>query len=344
MDQEINELLEINRTAIHLNLSNQNLRPSNVQPILKALQHQKCLLKLDLSNNFIQNEGIKFLSQTLVTLKQLELLDLSGNMVTESGIEQLCNVLSKSPNPIEIKRLQLSFNPIQSTSLKFVSALCQNVNVTSLSLTFCELTDANRLDQLSTVRSLDISYNHLTSDGFKGFLRKMNPGITEMLNLEHCTSEPELSDSLVQFISSGCYASLKEINLAGLNFSENEILDVLRSVEKCEQLKAINLSNQKHLTFLTLKYLLFTMESRCLEDVKLVGCKNLLNPSNMFNYQHIDGQRVNLLRSVELSIPKATTEVSTREGFIEKMKDLWDAVSGYRGKIEHDKNILRLTL
>lgn len=325
-------------------MSNQNLRPSTVQPIFKALQHQSSLLKLDLSCNYIQNEGIKFLSQTLVTLKHLDLLDVSSNMVTARGIEQLYNALGKASNPIEIKRLQLSFNPIQSQSLKFVSALCQHNNIESLSLTSCDLTDANRLEQLSTVKCLDISYNHLTSEGFRGFLGKMNPGITETLNLERCTSEPSLGDSLVQFIRSGCYASLKEINLAGLNFSENEILDVLGSTEKCEQLKIIDLSHHKQLTFLSLRYLFFSMESRTLEHVKLIGCKNLQNPLNMFNYPNIDGQRVNLLRSVELSVPKASTEFSTREGFIEKMKDFWDAVSGYRGKVENDENILRLTL
>ena len=340
----MNELFEINGLASYLNLSNQNLRPSNVQPILKALQHQSCLLDLDLSNNFIQNEGIKFLSHTLVTLKQLQSLNVSGNMVTEGGIEQLCNVLTKSPNPIEIKRLQLSFNPLQSTSLKFVSALCQNKSVVSLSLTSCELTESSKLDPITTVRCLDISYNHLTSEGFKGFLRKINPSIAEILNFQRCTSEPAIGECLVQFINSGCYASLKEINLAGLNFNENEILDILRSLEKCEQLNAIDLSYLKHLTFLSLKYLLFGMESRSVIEVKLIGCKNLQNPSNMFNYQNIDGQRGNFLRSIELSVPKAATESSTREGFIEKMKDLWDVVSGYRGKVEQDKNILRLTL
>lgn len=343
MDQDINELLENNRAAVHLDLSNQNLLPSFVQPIFKAIQHQSCLLELDVSSNFIQDEGIKYLSQTLITLKQLHLLNVSGNMVTENGVEHLCNVLARSQTPIEIKRLELSFNPIQSSSLKFVSTMCRCKNIISLSLTSCELTEVNRLEQLTTVKCLDISYNHLTSEGFKGFLNKLNPSIIETLNLERCSSVPSLGNTIVQFVSSGCYASLREINFSGLNFTENEILDILRSVEKCQQLKAIDLSHQKNLTFMTLKYILFNMESQCIEEVKLIGCKSLQNPSHMFNYQNIDEQRVNLLRSVELSVPKVS-ELSTREGFIEKMRDLWDAVSGYRGQVVQDKNILRLIL
>lgn len=343
MDQEINELLEINHSAIHIDLSNQNLNPTTAQPILKALQHQSCLLELNLSSNFIQNDGIKFLSQALVTLKQLQLLDISGNMLTESGLEHLCNALVKSQNPVEIMRLSLSFNPIKSNSLKFISNLCQGKGINELSLRSCELTDASRLDQLSTVKSLDISYNHFTGDGFKAFLRKINPGVIETLNLERCSSEAGLGDSISQFISSGCFASVKEINLAGLNLSENEILGILRTAEKCEQLQSLDLSYQKHLTCLSLKYLLFSLESRCLVRVKLIGCKNLQSTSSMFNFSNIDGHRHCHLRNIQLSMPGLQTELTAREDYVQKMKELWDVVSGCRGKVEHDKSLLRLT-
>lgn len=342
VDQEINELLEINHSAIHLDLSNQNLCPSTVQPIFKALQHQSCLVELDLSSNFIQNEGVKFLSQTLVTLKHLKLLDLSGNMLTESGLENLCNALTKSQNPVEIRRLKLSFNPINSSSLKFVSSLCQSKSTDTLTLMFCELTDANRLDQLCTVKNLDVSYNHLTFNGFKELLSKISPGTIETLNFERCSSENGLGDTTAQFISTEAYKSLKEINLAGMNFNENEILEILRSVEKCERLTALDLSYQKHLTSLSLKYLLFGLESRCLERVKLIGCKNLQITSSMFNFSNIDGYRQCRLRNVQLSMPTLQADLTVNENFVRLMKELWDVVSGCRGKVEHDKSLLSL--
>lgn len=337
----MNELLEINCEAIHLDLSNQNLRSSSARPILKALQHQSFLLQLDLSDNFLQNDGIKFLSQTLVTLKQLQSLDVSGNMMTESGFEYFCNALTKSHNPSEIRQLKLSFNPIGSNSLRMIGRLCQTKNITSLSMTSCDLTDLGGLDQLLSLQRLDISYNHLTSDGFKGFLRKLNPGIIEALNFERCSAAPDVGESLVQFINSGCYGTLKEINLSGLNLNENEILDILRTVEKCEQLNSLDLSNQQQLTFLSFKFLLFSMDSKCLERVKLIDCKNLRDSSHLFNPPHVDIQRRTCLKNIQLSLPRALTESATKD-FIEKMKELWDNATARQGKLEQETKILRL--
>lgn len=338
MDHELNELLDVNRSAICLDLSNQNLCSMTVRPVLKALQHQSCLLQLNLSDNFIQNEGIKFLTQTLVTLKQLQSLSVCGNLVTETGVELLCNNLTKSQFPSEIKQMKLSYNPIKSSSLKHVSILCQIKSVESLSLASCELTDAIRLDQLATVKSLDLSYNHLTGDGFRQFLRKLNPGIIENLNLERCSVAAGLGESIVQFISSGCCASLKEINLAGMNFTENEVLDILRSLEKCEQLKHLDFSYQRQLTFLSVKYILLNMESRCLERVKLIGCQSLQSPLSLFNLQNIDETRRSYLKNVQFTLPRSDAKTE----FVDKMKEMWNIVSGFRGRINHDKNVLHL--
>lgn len=259
-------------------------------------------------------------------------------MITESGLEFFCNALAKSPNPSDLKQLKFSFNPIQSTSLKHVSSLCQSKNVASLSLQCCELTDANRLDQITTVKCLDISYNHLTREGFKGFLAKLNPGNVEVLNFERCSSEPFLGASIAQFIASGCYATLNEINLSALNLTENEILDILRSLEKCEQLRSLDFSHQKQLTFLTLKYLLVSMRNPSLVQLKLIGCRSLQSPSNI--HYNNDGHRQTHLRNVQLSLPVQ----EARDDFVQKMKALWDDVSGCRGKINQEKNALHLLL
>jgi Leucine Rich repeat len=336
-------LLEVNRSAVHLDLSNQNLHPSTIRPILKALQHQNSLLQVDLSSNFIGDEGLKFLTQMVVTLKELEMLNISGNTITEIGLENLSSTLVKSQMPAEIRQLKVSFNPIGSSSLKPVSALCQSKNITSLSMTSCDLTETNNLEQLTSVKNLDISYNQLTAEGFKNLLKKLNSAVVETINLERCSSEIDIGNSLVQFISSGCYACLKEINLAGLNFNENEILDILRSIEKCEQLKTLDLSYQKQLTFLSLKYILVSMDSPCLKQVKLIGCKSLQNSADLFNLQSIDGHRQSLLQSIQMSLPKATSDLTERTNFIERMKELWDTVSRCQGKVEHNSNILCLT-
>lgn len=328
----------MSRASPYIDLSNQNLSPTLARPILKALQHQSCLLQLDLSSNLIRDEGVKYLSQTLATIKQLHKLDISGNMVTKSGLEFLENALGKSRNPNEIRELILSFNPITSNTLKIVSSLCNSRRVTMLSMSYCDLTHSTELDVIASIKSLDISYNQLTREGFIGFLRKLNPGVIENLNFERCCSAPDTGSSIAQFISSGCYGSLQEINLAGLNFDENEVLDMLRCLEKCSQLKSLNLSYQRQLTFLTFKYLLFSLECPSLEYISLIGCDNLKSTSNMFNFRNIDIQRSTHIRCIQLSLPAQATRLE----FIGTMSELWDVVCDRRGKIDHDSNILRL--
>ncbi|CRK96563.1 CLUMA_CG009876, isoform A [Clunio marinus] len=342
VDSDLNELLDFNPSAIHLDLSNQNFNSTNVKAVFKALQHQTSLLHLDLSSNFLQNDGIKLLSNTLTTLRQLNVLDLSGNLITDNGVEIMWNAMLKSKNPSEIRQLKLNFNPINSSSLRFISKICQCKNVISLSLVACGLTDAKCLEQLSSVKSLDIGYNKLTVDGLKGFLKRINPGIIETLNFERCTTETDIGDALVQFINTGCCISLKEINFAGMNFNENEILDLLRSLDKCEHLKSLDLSHQKQLTFLSLKYILFSMDSQSLERIKLIGCMNLHNLSNIFNLQHVERERRCHLKNIQLSMPISSGEYGTRNKFKEKMKEIWDIVTIYKGNVDNDSKLLYL--
>lgn len=334
----MNELLEINRAAALLDLSNQNLNPSSVRPVLKALQHQSCLLQLDLSSNFIQNDGVKFLAQTLTTLKHVQLVDLSGNMITESGVEHFCNALVKCPGIAGLAQINLSFNPIKSTSLRFISGLCQSKNTEKLSLSSCELTDVLRIE-LNGLKALDVSFNFLSAEAFKWLLlRSLNASSIESLNLERCSIEFNLAAPLVQFINSGCFMRLREINLSGLSFDENEVLDIIRALEKCEQLLELDLSHQEQITFLTLKYLLFSLECRSLEKIKLIGCQHLVKTSDLLAVQSNNVQRESRLKSVHLSLPSDTTKAT----FIEKLTELWNGVCGYRGKTNLDKNVIQL--
>lgn len=353
----MNDFLDLNRAAINLDLSNQNLRPSTVRPILKALQHQTCLSQLNLSSNFIQDEGLKYLSQTLITLKQLTILDLSGNAISESGLEHLCSVLIKSHLPTEIKCLKLNFNPIKSISLNILSELCRIKSITSLSLTSCELVEYSNttttiaanvsMEMLNTLKELEISYNHLSHAGLREILRKLNPTIVERVNLERCTDEMNVGENIVEFITSGCYTSLRELNLSGLKFNENEILDILRSLERCENLRYLDLSHQKELTFVSFKYLLLLMNNRKNLIINLMACQNLQKISNMFSIcrSHNDFSSSTSSSShpcqVQLSLPKRTM-INQRNEFVAKMRDMWSEITDSRGTIQIERNSLKL--
>ena len=310
---------------------------------MKALQHQNCLMELNLSNNFIGNDGVKSLSQMLSTLKELDVLDISGNMIDDQGLEQLSNSLEKNLTLTEIKQLKLSFNPIQSSSLTSISALCRSKRIAAVFLAGCDFVESDNFGVLESIKFIDLSYNHLSTKGFKVIVSKLSSNIIETLNLERCSVECNLGNSLVQILTSKTFTALKEINLAGLKFNENEILDILRGLEKCDQLRKLNLSHQKDLTFLSLKYILINMDSRNLQQVKLIGCRRLQCIDNMFNINSIDSHCPKSLQNVEISLPNAKTSFDERETFIEKMKELWEVISGDQGKVEQDGNILRLT-
>lgn len=296
-----------------------------------------------MSNNFIGNDGVKSISQMLSTLKELEVLDISGNMIDDQGLEQLSNALEKNLTLTEIKQLKLSFNPIQSSSMSSISALCRSKRIATIFIAGCDFMEPDDFGLLESIKFIDLSYNHFTAKGFKVIVSKLNPNILETLNLERCSIECNLGNSLVQVLTSKTFTALKEINLSGLNFNENEILDILRGLEKCDQLRKLNLSHQKDLTFLSLKYILINMDSRNLQQVKLIGCKRLQCIDNMFSINSIDSHCPKSIQNVEISLPNAKTNFDERETFIEKMKELWKVISESRGKVEHDGNILRLT-
>jgi Leucine Rich repeat len=342
VDSEISDILENNRAGISLDLSNQNLTPTIAQPIFRALRHQTSLMHLDLSSNFIQDAGLKHLTETLITLKNLTFLDLSGNMLTDDGIEKLCDTLIRSTTLQEIRQLKLNFNPIQSAaSLRHVSKMCCQKSIRSLSLISCELVSVSEMETMNTVKDIEIAHNHLTYDGFKELLRKLNPTIVESLNFERCSIAANLGDLIVEFITSGCQNKLKEINLAGLNLSENDILNILRNLGHCENVRMINLSYQHELTFVSLKYILLSMNNRNMK-VNLIGCQNLQSTTNMLNLQTFDQSPVIHPCQILLSVPNSFTATMKNE-YVTYITEKWNVVTRSRGFVHIDKNIINLS-
>lgn len=269
----------------------------------------------------------------LITLRQLTHLDLSGNGLTENGIEHLCNVLAKSNLPTDIKCLKLNFNPIKSLSC--VSELCRNKSISSLSMVACELSHGEGIE-LNSVKELDLSYNRFTHTGVKEILSKLNPTI-ESVNLERCSEDTNLGECLIEFITSSS-GSLRELNLSGLRLSENEILAILRSLESCKNLRNLDMSHQKELSFVSLKYILFNLNNKSLQ-VNLKGCKNLRNVNNFIG----NHSEPCLPTQILLSIPRGTTE-RERNDYIGRMRDLWTELTAARGITQVEKNALRLII
>jgi hypothetical protein len=341
----MNELLSNNRNSLTINFANLNLSSSSVRPIMKSLQHQSILSEINLSSNFIQNDGIKFLSQTLSTLKCVYSLDISGNMVTEIGIEYLTNTLNKSQLPSEIRLLNVNFNPIKSNSLKFITDICRTRNVQVLSMVSCDLSSVDNIHDMSTLKQVNIGYNHFSLIALTKFLRKLNASNVELLNLEQCSNEFQLGEVIVNFIQSGSYLSLVELNLGGLELNENEILDIFRCIDKCQKLKIINLSKIKRLTFLSVKYLVYNIDCQTIEKIVLLNCPQLRNltnldslkPSNNVTTHHNLNKN---LKQIQLSLPRDT---SIKTEFVDSLKEFWGFLCKGHDKIEESRTILFLS-
>jgi Ran GTPase-activating protein (RanGAP) involved in mRNA processing and transport len=328
-----------------MNFSNLNLSSTNVRPIMKSLQHQSILSEINLTNNLIQNDGIKFLAQTLSTLKCLNSLNISGNMITEVGVEFLTNILSKSQFPSEIKALNLSFNPIKSNSLRFISEICKMKNVQVLEMVSCDLSTVDYINDMKTVKHVNLSYNHFTSSSLSKFFNKLNASNIEKLNLEQCSNEFQLGEVICDFIQSGSYLSLIELNLCGLELNENEILDIFRCIDKCQKLKVINLSKMKRLTFLSVKYLLYSLDCVTLEKIVLLNCPLLRNVTNLDSLKPSNNVTThrNLnrnLKQIQLSLPR---DMSIKTEFVDSLKEFWGFLCEGHDKIEETKTILFLS-
>lgn len=326
----------MNRTSINFDLSNQNLRPVIIRPIMKAIYHQHCLGHLDLSNNFMLDEGLKYLTQAIATLKNLSYLDLSGNGLTENGIEFFCTSIENSTSPGEIKQLKLNFNPIKSKSLRYLSKLCRCKSTSILSLVSCKLIEFdNEIESFKNVKELNISYNQLSKKGLRNFLRKLNFACIESINMERCSMEEEIGEVIVDFMTSNCVLStIKEMNLSGLKLNENELLDIFCCIQKACNLKFLDVSYQHELTELSLKFILFHINNDNL-SVNLAGCRRLKYALNI----KLDERTTSLPCHLKFSLPTKSDEKSE---YVSKMKDLWMSLTESRGTIHHEKCYLHL--
>ncbi|XP_052198789.1 receptor-like protein 56 [Diospyros lotus] len=185
------------------------------------------LKTLDLSYNFlagwVESEGFARLSK----LHNLEFLNLGGNSFDNSIITSIASLSS-------LKSLDLSINNIEgSTYFNGFARLSrlQNLEFLNLAGNRCNNSILRYLDGLSSLRSLDVSFNDMTeSIHINSFARLSKLRNLEFLNLRG----NNFSNSILTSI--GGLSSLKSLDLSDndikglINFSKLENLSILEDL------------------------------------------------------------------------------------------------------------------
>ncbi|XP_041654817.1 NLR family CARD domain-containing protein 3-like [Cheilinus undulatus] len=158
-----------------LSLSGCNLSERSCEALSSVLSSQSSRLRdLDLSHNHLQDLGVKLLSDGLKSQHcHLETLRLSGCNLSERSCRALSSVLSSQSS--SLRDLDLSNNDLHDSGVK---RLCTAIKILhcsleTLSLSGCLISEdgcaslASALSSSSSLRELDLSYNHPGEGGEK---------------------------------------------------------------------------------------------------------------------------------------------------------------------------------
>uniref|UniRef100_A0A8C1KSP9 NACHT domain-containing protein n=1 Tax=Cyprinus carpio TaxID=7962 RepID=A0A8C1KSP9_CYPCA len=232
-----------------------NLTGQHCEIVASALQSSNSPLReLDLSKNHLQDSGGKLLAAGLKSPNcQLNILRLSDCLVKEEGCAALTSALSS--NLSHLRELDLSNNHLQDSGGKLLAAGLKSPNcqLNILRLSGCLVTaegcaalTSALSSNLSHLRELDLSNNHLQDSGVKLFAAVLNnPNQLHILRLSQCLVTEEGCAALASALSSNP-SHLRELDLS-YNHPGDSGVKVLKQLKHLDKLKLVgcNLTNQQ---------------------------------------------------------------------------------------------------
>jgi Leucine-rich repeat (LRR) protein len=210
-----------------LDLSNQNLRPSQIKKLVHALNQNTFIKKLSLRNNCISNEGAMYLAQ----LTQIQDLDVGASGVGVEGLVALLNCKSRS-----LKHLKIDGNKFPQIPFPILGP---NPSLRSLDLSHSSsLSPINILNILSALPKLERL--SLTGTKLNSAIIEFLPTLLELreLHCAHCSLDSSLAKRLLTLL----VKQLTHLDLSHNSLSRNTIPNMaqssLKSLVLCANLLA----------------------------------------------------------------------------------------------------------
>ncbi|XP_076222152.1 tonsoku-like protein isoform X2 [Nomia melanderi] len=257
----ISKCLKSCENTFILRLKQEDTSNQELLSVLKTLEYEKNVQILDLSNGELQDMG-KILNDCILRLSILQELHLQGCNMNSTCLNKLEKL------PLQLKLLDLSYNPLGPTSHEILSKLLiPLLQLRTLNLRYCQLSSFSFLQKNSSLVNLDISWNNFTENGLCTLLQR------QLLNLNLSNTTASNEYNLVKSIfnaTNSSFANLECLELAACHLSDVDVRNILsQALNLCKLVLKGNREIGVQSLNLLLKY------TPTLRHIDVSGCKSI---------------------------------------------------------------------